>query len=196
MRRYRAGQIVRLDRLPPDLLSGLPAEDQAAIQAAVGTDMRVEGYRGGEIELLFSDASGASHTVWVEPSCVSDILDVICTSLSVPRPVFVARELLLDMLHDPDAADPDKWTLGDPLFTEIATSRVAELVGTGLVSWVEVARAASVYGFEDTETAKLAWEMAAATPPGASLVVTDDTTDEELSAFIRGKRRGHHSRPG
>lgn len=118
-----------------------------------------------------------------------DISLVIRTSLSVPRPVFVSHELLLAMLHEPDAADPDKSSLSDPLFTEIATIRIVELVGTGLVSWVEVARAASIYGFEHTETGKLAREMAAASKPGASLLVTDDTTDEELSAFIRG---GHH----
>ena len=34
--------------------------------------------------------------------------------------------------------------------------------------------------------------QAAIDPPAASLTVTDDTTDEELSAFIQGKRRGQH----
>ena len=34
--------------------------------------------------------------------------------------------------------------------------------------------------------------QAAIDPPAASLRVTDDTTAEELSAFIRGKRRGCH----
>ena len=34
--------------------------------------------------------------------------------------------------------------------------------------------------------------QAAISPPAASLRVTDATTDEELSAFIRGKRRGQH----
>ena len=33
---------------------------------------------------------------------------------------------------------------------------------------------------------------AAIDPPAASLRLTDETTDEELSAFIRGKRRGCH----
>jgi hypothetical protein len=31
---------------------------------------------------------------------------------------------------------------------------------------------------------------AALAPPASTITVTDDTTDEELSAFVRGKRRG------
>ena len=34
--------------------------------------------------------------------------------------------------------------------------------------------------------------QAAIDPPAASLRLTDETTDEELSAFIRGERRGCH----
>ena len=90
----------------------------------------------------------------------SDISLVIRTSLPVPRPVFVSHELLLAMLREPDIADFDKSSLADPLFTEIGLVRVMELVGTGMVSWGEIVRAADIYGFADTDLAKLAREIA------------------------------------
>ena len=65
---------------------------------------------------------------------MSDILDITCTSVSVPRPRFVARKELSAMLREPDIADDDKVSLSDPLFTEIATMRIAELVRSGMVS--------------------------------------------------------------
>ena len=91
---------------------------------------------------------------------MSDILTVICTSVSVPRPAFVAGETLLAALRDPDRSDPEKATIADAALTEVATCRVAEPVRSGRLRWADVARAAEAYGLGDTETGRLASEMA------------------------------------
>ena len=61
---------VMLDSVPPALLHGLPAEDQAAIRGMVGKLITVVGYRDHQAELRFADATGAEHSIWVDVSYV------------------------------------------------------------------------------------------------------------------------------
>lgn len=63
----RLGQMVVVDELPPDLLPGLPPDDQAAIHSVVGRPVRFAGYSLGHAELEFVYA-GDIHTIWVLPS--------------------------------------------------------------------------------------------------------------------------------
>ena len=90
---------------------------------------------------------------------MSDILEIICTSVSVPRPEWVTGDVLLAALREPDRDDADKATIAEAVLTEIATTRLAKLVRTGALRWNEVARAAAVYGYDNTESAKPAREM-------------------------------------
>jgi hypothetical protein len=62
------GQKVILKSAPPELLRGLPSEDQEAILAIVGQPVAFAGYSYGQAEIEFTDATGAGHSVWVEPS--------------------------------------------------------------------------------------------------------------------------------
>jgi len=68
MPKFGTGSKVILNTLPPDLLRGLPEEDQAAIRAIIGRPVTLAGYSFGEAELEFVDNAGDSHSIWVEPS--------------------------------------------------------------------------------------------------------------------------------
>lgn len=64
---------VILKRLPEHFLDGLPADDQIAIQAAVGTPMTHVGTdQHGRAELEFRDAAGDIHTIWIDEALVTD----------------------------------------------------------------------------------------------------------------------------
>jgi hypothetical protein len=68
MPEFQAGNMVVLSTLPPDLLRGLPDEDQAAIRSIIGRPVTLAGYSFGQAELEFVDSSGDTHSIWVEPS--------------------------------------------------------------------------------------------------------------------------------
>ncbi|MDB5953994.1 hypothetical protein [Ramlibacter sp.] len=69
------GASVRLLHAPPELLHGLPSEDQEAIQwAARGASMRLVGKDDyGNVELEFKDFSGTRHWIFVRPTIVMAI---------------------------------------------------------------------------------------------------------------------------
>jgi hypothetical protein len=60
--------MVILNTQPPDLLQGLPEEDQAAIRSIIGRPVTLAGYSFGQAELEFVDGAGDNHSIWVEPS--------------------------------------------------------------------------------------------------------------------------------
>ncbi len=68
MPKFETGRMVVLDTLPPNLLRGLPKEDQAAIRSIIGQPVTLAGYSFGQAELEFVDAAGDGHSIWVEPS--------------------------------------------------------------------------------------------------------------------------------
>lgn len=60
------GDKVVLTGVPRHLVSGLSADDQDAIRAAIGTEVTFVGLRRyGEAEVEFTAASGTIHTIWV-----------------------------------------------------------------------------------------------------------------------------------
>src|SRR5260221_14041666 len=64
----RRGSYVRFLKASTALLRGLPLTDRHAIEAAVGTAYRVEGFNVvGHAEIEFFDSKGKMHFVWVEP---------------------------------------------------------------------------------------------------------------------------------
>jgi hypothetical protein len=66
---FKANDLVRLKRIPFDLLEGLPFEDQEAIKRA--TTMTYVGVRDdGKAELEFTTEKGDGHTIWVDPAVV------------------------------------------------------------------------------------------------------------------------------
>ena len=70
----RAGARVRLLAAPAELLEGLPAEDQAAILAAVGTELVVEDIDElDQAEILLKDRQGQIHFIWVSPAALEVI---------------------------------------------------------------------------------------------------------------------------
>jgi hypothetical protein len=71
---FEPGHMVILLNAPPALLRGLPAEDQAAIRSVVGRPVALAGYSYGQAELEFTDADGDGHTIWVDPSLLSDAM--------------------------------------------------------------------------------------------------------------------------
>lgn len=58
----KPGDKVILVSLPPDLLEGLPQEDQDAIQAVVGQPVELDDI---EAVLHFIDSTGDHHMIWV-----------------------------------------------------------------------------------------------------------------------------------
>ena len=68
MPKLETGRMVILTTLPPDLLKGLPEEDQAAIRSIIGRPVTLAGYSFGQAELEFVDGAGDNHSIWVEPS--------------------------------------------------------------------------------------------------------------------------------
>ena len=95
---------------------------------------------------------------------MTDIIDVICTSISVPRPRLVTARELLCALVDPDGCDPDKASVAEAVLTEISLSRLSELVRTGSVSWQQISVAARASGLAGTEAGQLSAEMAQGHP--------------------------------
>jgi hypothetical protein len=95
---------------------------------------------------------------------VTDIFDVIRTSISVPRPRLVTAPEILSALVDPDSHDPDKASVAEAVLTEISLSRLSELVRFGSVSWRQISAAARIYGLARTEAGQLAAEMAQRDP--------------------------------
>ena len=76
--RPRAGEKVVLVAIPPGLLEGLPAEDQAAIRAVVGKPVTFVGYDDrGWLELHFANPFDSereqhshAHSIWVAPEFI------------------------------------------------------------------------------------------------------------------------------
>jgi hypothetical protein len=63
--------MVVLNQLPPGLIDGLPQEDQEAITAIVGQPVLLLGYEElGRAKLKFTDSSGVTHFIWVEPGFI------------------------------------------------------------------------------------------------------------------------------
>ena len=59
---------VILKEVPPDLLDGLPMEDQDAISEAVGSKVLLNEYDElGRAELQFTAKDGVIHFIWVDP---------------------------------------------------------------------------------------------------------------------------------
>lgn len=71
----REGAPVKLLRAAPELLKGLPEEDQNAIRwAAREVNMTfVGGDDYGNVELEFSDPSGCRHWIFVQPTDVAAV---------------------------------------------------------------------------------------------------------------------------
>jgi hypothetical protein len=70
--RVGPGDTVSLVRVPPELLDGLPAEDQIAINSQVGKTLVIFGFDDhGLAEIEFLDAEGNPHTIWIETDCLS-----------------------------------------------------------------------------------------------------------------------------
>ncbi len=69
----RDGASVRLLRAAPELLRGLPREDQEAIRwAAREVKMRLVGSDDyGNLELEFKDPAGTRHWIFVQPTDVA-----------------------------------------------------------------------------------------------------------------------------
>ena len=65
------GEMVVLRELPPDLLPGLPEQDQAVIRSAIRRPLKLAGYSFERVELEFLDEVGDIHTIWIEPSFVA-----------------------------------------------------------------------------------------------------------------------------
>nr|WP_294527855.1 hypothetical protein [uncultured Rhodopila sp.] len=95
---------------------------------------------------------------------MTDIIDVIRMSISVPRPRLVSAAEILSALADPDSHDPYKASVAEAVLTEISLSRLSELVRSGSVSWRQICVAARVYGLARTEARQLAAEMAQGDP--------------------------------
>jgi hypothetical protein len=95
---------------------------------------------------------------------VTDIIDVIRTSISVPRPRLVTAAEIVSALADPNSHDPGKASVAEAVLTEISLSRLSELVRSGSVSWRQISVAARVYGLARTGAGQLAAEMAQGDP--------------------------------
>jgi hypothetical protein len=68
------GDDVRIFRVPADLPSGLPNEDQAAIHEQLGKVLVVQGFgEAGSVELEFVDSKGHPHTIWIDPTCLERV---------------------------------------------------------------------------------------------------------------------------
>ena len=71
-KRPRPGDLVILTAIPRGLLDNLPKEDQEAISAVVGKQIRLNDYDDtGRAELEFTDNNGQIHFVYVTPDVIS-----------------------------------------------------------------------------------------------------------------------------
>jgi len=66
----KPGQKVILKTLPPGFIDDLPTEDQQAISAVVGKQIRLNRYEDGRAELEFTDAEDVIHVIYVDPSFI------------------------------------------------------------------------------------------------------------------------------
>jgi hypothetical protein len=67
----KPGDYVVLTGVPPELLEGLPREDQAAIVEVVGEQVLLVGYEDdGRAKLQFTDKYGTIHFVFVNPTLI------------------------------------------------------------------------------------------------------------------------------
>jgi hypothetical protein len=65
---------VILKEVPPDLLDGLPMEDQAAISEAARTPLLLNEYdEHGRAELQFTAKDGVIHFIWVDPKLITAV---------------------------------------------------------------------------------------------------------------------------
>lgn len=60
------GDLATVRAIPPELLSGLPEEDQKAISAQLGSTLSIDSFSPqDEAELEFVDDQGTHHTIWL-----------------------------------------------------------------------------------------------------------------------------------
>jgi hypothetical protein len=70
-RKPNPGEAVVLTNAPPELLHGLPSEDQKAISDAVGKPITLIGYDDvGRAELKFIDSEGVIHFIYVSSNVI------------------------------------------------------------------------------------------------------------------------------
>jgi hypothetical protein len=60
------GDLVIILSVPPELLSGLPEEDQIAIRSVIGKPVTFAGMSFGQAEVEFRDSDGDEHTIWID----------------------------------------------------------------------------------------------------------------------------------
>jgi hypothetical protein len=66
-----AGNSVAIRKIPQELISGLPNEDQAAILACLDRIFSISDFDAyGHVEIEFTDAEGVLHTIWIRPDCL------------------------------------------------------------------------------------------------------------------------------
>lgn len=66
MPNMQPGDLVVVISVPATLFSGLPEEDQTAIQSVIGKPVKFAGIAYGQAELEFKDDHGDEHTIWVD----------------------------------------------------------------------------------------------------------------------------------
>ena len=65
------GDSVEVMEIPPELLRGLPAEDQSAIKKKLGSQTQIVGFDGaGNAELEFAEPDNDFRTIWISPRCL------------------------------------------------------------------------------------------------------------------------------
>ena len=70
-KRLSIDDIVRIERIPEELLRGLPDEDQEAIKGCLGQHLTISGFDSyGNSEIEFIDEKGNTHTIWVRTDCL------------------------------------------------------------------------------------------------------------------------------
>ena len=70
----KPGDLVEVCEVPEWLLSGLPPEDQAAIQQKIGATVEIVGFDDhGHAELEFNHPKDAPRTIWIDPRCLRKV---------------------------------------------------------------------------------------------------------------------------
>lgn len=73
-RNLSVGDSVLVTRVPKELLSGLPNEDQEAISRCAGQHFTIAGFDDhGHAEIDFIDQHGNPHTIWIQPDCLEKL---------------------------------------------------------------------------------------------------------------------------
>ena len=74
-RPIRRGDTVKLVDIPLELFLGLTEPEQKTLRASIGKAHLIQSAsQHGKLKLEFSDARGASHTIFIRPTCVTRIL--------------------------------------------------------------------------------------------------------------------------